>query len=74
MLDVSYQTIPYSLLQEYLGGADKEETDALIKDSGWSLCEEGEVALVSIRNQEANIRPKKILAKIDFESEWVLSK
>jgi hypothetical protein len=68
VLDVSYQSIPYSQLQEYLGGSDKEETDTLVKECGWSLSEEGEEPVVMIRNQEANIRPKKILAKIEFES------
>ena len=64
---MSYQSIPYALLQEYLGGLGDNPLADLIKDCGWSLQAEGGV--VSIRNQETTIRPKKILAKIEFESE-----
>ncbi len=69
VLDISYQSIPYALLQEYLGGLEEEPLAALIKECGWSL--QGEGGVVSIRNQETTIRPKKILAKIEFDSEWV---
>ena len=58
------------MLQDYLGGTDQETTTTLVQENGWSLKQEGGVAVVAIRNQEANIRPKKILAKIEFESEW----
>ena len=70
MLDVSYQTIPFKLLQEYLGGLDEQSIAALITKNGWSLLQEEGVATVVIRNQEATIRPKKILAKIEFDSEF----
>lgn len=62
------------MLQDYLGGSDQETTNALVQESGWSLKQEGGVSVVAIRNQEANIRPKKILAKIEFDSEWVWSR
>ena len=71
-LDISYQSLSVSVLQDYVGGGlDQEATAALVAKCGWSLREEGGVATVFIRSQEANIRPKKILAKIEFESEWV---
>ena len=55
------------MLSEYVGGdLDEEATTTLITECGWSLDKEGGV--ISIRKQEASIRPKKILAKIDFES------
>lgn len=72
ILDISYQSLPVSMLQDYVGGGlDQEATAALVAECGWSLREEEGVATVFIRSQEANIRPKKILAKIEFESEWV---
>ena len=45
---------------------EQEAIAALVAECGWSL--DQELGVVSIRQQEANIRPKKILAKIDFES------
>ena len=71
MLDISYQSIPSPLLQDYLGEMGEESLAALVKDCGWSL--QGEGGVVSIRNQETSIRPKKILAKIEFDSEWAWS-
>lgn len=63
------------MLQEYLGGLELDATTALVSECGWSLNNQqegdGEAGgMVFIRNQDANIRPKKILAKIDFDSEW----
>ena len=69
VVDISYQNVPYSMLQDYLGDLDKESTATLIAKNGWSIQEEEGVSIVVIRNQEATIRPKKILAKIEFDSE-----
>ena len=72
-MDISYQNIPYLLLQDYLGGAEESIIDDLISKRDWTLKNgdsEGEAKMVVIKNQEATIRPKKILAKIEFDSEY----
>ncbi len=72
VLDVSYQSIPLLLLQEYLGGLDKDGIDTLVAENGWGFTQdEGGACIVTIRNQETTIKPKKILSKIEFDSEWI---
>lgn len=69
VLSVSYQNIPHQLLLNYLGGMEDESVSSLISDCGWSLQQKEGGTMVVIGNQEATIRPKKILAKIEFDSE-----
>ena len=75
MVDISYQSIPYPLLKDYLGEVESNDVSDLIAKHGWQIKdtaeggdEEGESKVVTIKNQEATIRPKKILAKIEFDS------
>ena len=71
-MDISYQNIPYPLLRDYLGEVEDEVVSELITRHSWQIkgAEEEESKVVVIKNQEATIRPKKILAKIEFDSEY----
>lgn len=73
VVDISYQNIPYPLLCNYLGDVEENTIADLVAKHGWRLKsdggEEGGTKVVVIKNQEATIRPKKILAKIEFDSE-----
>jgi len=74
VVDISYQNIPYPLLRDYLGEVEDEVVSELVTQHGWQIKgagSEGEESgkVVVIKNQEATIRPKKILAKIEFDSE-----
>ena len=83
MVDISYQNIPYPLLHDYLGEVESTVITDLITKHGWQVKsekgeEQGEGAeqeeehkVVLIKNQEATIRPKKILAKIEFDSKLI---
>ena len=83
MVDISYQNIPYPLLHDYLGEVESTVITDLIAKHGWQVKSEkgegqGEGAeqeeehkVVLIKNQEATIRPKKILAKIEFDSKLI---
>ena len=80
MVDISYQKISYPLLHDYL---ESSVITDLIAKHGWQVKSEkgvgqGEGAeqeeehkVVLIKNQEATIRPKKILAKIEFDSKLI---
>ena len=63
VVDISYQNVPYSMLQDYLGDLDKESIATLIAKNGWIIQEEEGMSIVVIRNEEATIRPKKMLAR-----------
>ena len=58
------------LLKDYLGGLNDSSLSELTTSRGWQIVtREDGVKMVEIRKQEATIKPKKILAKIDFDSE-----
>ena len=70
MVDVSYQSVRLDLLRDYLGGLDDDSLSQLAASRGWqTVTREDGTKLMEIRKQEATIKPKKILAKIDFDSE-----
>ena len=83
MVDISYQNIPYPLLHDYLGEVESTVITDLIAKHGWQVKsekgegqgegaeEEEEHKVVLIKNQEATIRSKKILAKIEFDSKLI---
>ena len=83
MVDISYQKIPYPLIHDYLGEVESSVITDLIAKHGWQVKnekreEQGEGAeqeeehkVVLIKNQEATIRPKRILAKIEFDSKFI---
>ena len=71
VVDVSYQSVQLDLLRDYLGGLD-DSLSQLAASRGWqTVAREDGTKMMEIRKQEATIKPKKILAKIDFESELV---
>ena len=57
------------LLRDYLGGLDDDSLSQLAASRGWqTVTREDGTKMMEIRKQEATIKPKKILAKIDFDS------
>lgn len=64
LVAVSYQNISMELLRGYLGGVDDATLSGLAVSQGWEVAAD----TVSIHNQEEHIKPKKILAKIEFDS------
>ena len=67
-MDVSYQSVKLDLLRDYLGGLEDDSLSQLASSRGWqTVTREDGVKMVEIRKQEATIKPKKILAKIDFD-------
>ena len=72
VVDVSYQSVQLDLLRDYLGGLDDDSLSQLAASRGWqTVAREDGTKMMEIRKQEATIKPKKILAKIDFESELI---
>ena len=70
VVDISYQSVKLDLLKDYLGGLNDSSLSELTTSRGWQIVtREDGVKMVEIRKQEATIKPKKILAKIDFDSE-----
>ena len=58
------------LLRDYLGGLDDDSLSQLAAFRGWqTVTRDDGTKMMEIRKQEATIKPKKILAKIDFDSE-----
>ena len=60
------------LLRDYLqvGGLDNDSLSQLVASHGWqTVTREDGTKMMEIRKQEATIKPKKNLAKIDFDSE-----
>ena len=77
VVDLCYQTIPYQLLQDYLGNVGQDIMADLIAKHEWTLRdkggksgEEGVVRDVFIKNQEVSITPQNVLTKIEFGSEF----
>ena len=71
MIDVSYQSVKLDLLRDYLGGLDNDSLSQVAASRGWqTITREDETKMMEIRKQEATIKPKKILAKIDFDSKF----
>ena len=64
-MDVSYQTVKLDLLTDYLGGISEDVLGGVVSGRGWEI--RGDT--VFIRKQEEHIKPKKILPKIEFDSE-----
>ena len=53
----------------YLGGLDNDSLSQLAASRGWqTVTREDGTKMTEIGKQEAPIKPKKILAKIDFDS------
>jgi hypothetical protein len=72
VVDVSYQSVQLDLLRDYLGGLDDDSLSQLAASRGWqTVTREDGTKMMEIRKQEATIKPKKILAKIDFDSKFV---
>ncbi len=70
VVDVSYQSVKLDLLRDYLGGLDDDSLSQVAASRGWqTVTREDGTKMMEIRKQEATIKPKKILAKIDFDSE-----
>ena len=69
VVDISYQSVQLDLLRDYLGGLDDDSLSQLAASHGWqTVTREDGTKMMEIRKQEATIKPKKILAKIDFDS------
>ena len=59
-----------NLLRDCLGGLDNDSLSQLAASCGWqTVTRDDGTKMMEIRKQEATIKPKKILAKIDFDSE-----
>ena len=72
VVDVSYQSVQLDLLRDYLGGLDDDSLSQLAAYRGWqTVTREGGTKMMEIRKQEVTIKPKKILAKIDFDSKFI---
>ncbi|XP_003389296.1 PREDICTED: eukaryotic translation initiation factor 3 subunit K-like [Amphimedon queenslandica] len=64
LVNITYQTIPVPQLSSYLGNMPEKELEQFAVSNGWKIND----GVVFIRGQEELIKPKRILAKIDFES------
>ena len=75
VIDVSYQSIELELLRDYLGDTSGTAFTEIAQTRGWQVSNAGDSSqqIVHIRKQESTIKPKKILAKIEFDSKTIIT-
>uniref|UniRef100_A0A8D0Q1M5 Eukaryotic translation initiation factor 3 subunit K n=1 Tax=Sus scrofa TaxID=9823 RepID=A0A8D0Q1M5_PIG len=69
VVGITYQHIDRWLLAEMLGDLTDGQLKVWMSKYGWSADESGQIFICS---QEESIKPKNIVEKIDFDSEWGL--
>uniref|UniRef100_A0A671RB58 Eukaryotic translation initiation factor 3 subunit K-like n=1 Tax=Sinocyclocheilus anshuiensis TaxID=1608454 RepID=A0A671RB58_9TELE len=69
VVGITYQNIEYRLLAEMLGDPLDTQVKVWMNKYGWTENEDGQIF---IHNQEESVKPKNIVEKIDFESEFLL--
>nr|XP_060507005.1 eukaryotic translation initiation factor 3 subunit K [Panthera onca] len=69
VVGITYQHIDRWLLAEMLGDLTDSQLKVWMSKYGWSADESGQIFICS---QEESIKPKNIVEKIDFDSEWCL--
>lgn len=67
VVGITYQTIERRLLAEMLGDPLETQVKVWMNKYGWTEDEEGQIFIF---NQEESVKPKNIVEKIDFESEY----
>lgn len=67
VVGITYQHIDRWLLAEMLGDLTDSQLKVWMSKYGWSADESGQIFICS---QEESIKPKNIVEKIDFDSEW----
>lgn len=68
VVGITYQHIDRWLLAEMLGDLTDSQLKVWMSKYGWSADESGQIFICS---QEESIKPKNIVEKIDFDSEWL---
>lgn len=65
IVSATYQTIPKETVAKMTGNLDSERLDVFIDKQQWTVGDDG---IVSVRNQEDNIKSQDIVEKVQFNS------